>query len=117
MKAYAIGRKALQELTTIVTSDTLLRWQRELVAKKFDPSGKRKPGRPRIRHEVVDAIVCFAKEHAAWGYDRIQGTVRNIGYHFCDSTVGNVLKAHGIELHDLWPFCGEGARSAETDTD
>ncbi len=47
VKAHAIGRKALLELTTIFTPDTMLRWQRELVAKKFDSSGRRKPGRPR----------------------------------------------------------------------
>ena len=60
VKAHAIGRKALLELTTIVTPDTILRWHRELVAKKFDSSNKRQPGRPRIRQEVVDAIVRFA---------------------------------------------------------
>ena len=47
VKGHAIGRKALHELTTIVTPDTILRWHRKLVAKKFDSSDKRKPGRPR----------------------------------------------------------------------
>ena len=97
VKAHAIGRKALFELTTIVTPDTLLRWHRKLVAKKFDSSDKQKPGRPRIRPEVVDAIVRFAKENPSWGYDRIQGALANIGYRIADSTVANVLKAHGIE--------------------
>jgi len=96
-KAHAIGRKTLNELTTIVTPDTILRWHRELVAKKFDSSDKRKPGRPRIRPQIVDAIVRFAKENPTWGYDRIQGALKNIGYHIADSTVANVLKAHGIE--------------------
>jgi putative transposase len=97
VKAHAIGRKALLELTTIFTPDTILRWHRKLVAKKFDSSGKRNPGRPRIRQEVVDAIVRLATEHPTWGYDRIQGALKNVGYHIADSTVANVLKAHGIE--------------------
>ena len=97
VKAHAIGRKALLDLTTIVTPDTILRWHRQLVAKKFDSSGKRKPGRPRIRKEVVDAIVRFATENTTWGYDRIQGAPANLGYHIANSTVANVLKAHGIE--------------------
>ena len=97
VKAHSIGRKALRELTTIVTPETILRWHRELVAKKFDSSDKRKPGRPRIRQEVVDAIVRFARENPTWGYDRIQGALKNLKYHITDSTVGNVLKAHGIE--------------------
>ena len=97
VKAHAIGRKTLLELTTIVTPDTILRWHRMLVAKKFDSSDKRKPGRPRIRQEIVDATVRFARENPTWGYDRIQGALKNIGYGIADSTVANVLKAHGIE--------------------
>ena len=96
MKAHAIGRKALREITTIFTPDTILRWHRELIAKKFDSSDKRKPGRPRIRQVIVDAIVRFARENPSWGYDRIQGALKNLKYHISDSTVGNVLKAHGI---------------------
>ena len=85
------------ELTTIVTPDTILRWHRELVAKKFDSSAQRKPGRPRIRQEIVSDIVRFARENPTWGYDRIQGALKDVGYHIADSTVANVLKAHGIE--------------------
>lgn len=33
-KAYALGRKVLDELETLVTPDTLLRWHRELVAEQ-----------------------------------------------------------------------------------
>ena len=97
VKGQAIGRKALFELTTIVTPDTILRWHRQLVARKFDSSDQRKPGRPRIRQEIVDAIVRFTRANSTWGYDRIQGALRNLGYHIADSTVANVLKAHGIE--------------------
>jgi putative transposase len=98
VKGHALGRKALLELTTIVTPDTILRWHRELVAKKWDHSDKRKAvGRPRIRQVIVDSILQFAKENPTWGYDRIQGDLANAGYHIADSTVANVLKAHGIE--------------------
>ena len=80
VKGHAIGRKALHELTTIVTPDTILRWHRKLDAKQFDSSDKRKPGRPRIRQAIVAAIVRFAKDNPAWGYDRIQGALKNLGY-------------------------------------
>ena len=80
VKSKSIGRKALLELTTIVTPDTLLRWHRELVAKKWDHSEKRKSvGRPRIRKVIVDLILQFAKENTTWGYDRIQGELANVG--------------------------------------
>lgn len=98
VKGHALGRKALLELTTIVTPDTILRWHRTLVAKKWDYAHKRKPvGRPRIRQVIVDLILRFATENPTWGYDRIQGALANVGYYISDSTVGNVLKAHGIE--------------------
>ena len=71
VKGQAIGRKTLFELTTIVTPDTILRWHRQLVARKFDSSDKRKPGRLRIRQEIVDAIVRFTRANSTWGYDRI----------------------------------------------
>ena len=49
VKAKIVGRKALREISTIVTPDTLLRWYRKLVARKYDGSKRRGPGRPRIR--------------------------------------------------------------------
>jgi len=98
VKGKSIGRKALRELTTIVTPDTILRWHRELVAKKWDHSEKRKSvGRPRIRQVIVDLVIRFAKENPEWGFDRIQGALKNLGYYISDTTVGNILKAHGIE--------------------
>ena len=43
-KAFGIPRKVLFELGTIVTPETLLRWHRRLIARKFDFSDRRKPG-------------------------------------------------------------------------
>ncbi len=99
VQGKALGRKTLRELTTIVTPDTILRWHRQLVAQKWDYSDRRKkkPGRPRIRQIIVDLIVRFAKENSTWGYDRIQGALANVGYYISDTTVKNVLTAHGIE--------------------
>ena len=37
------------------------------------------------------------KPNPTWGYDRIQGALANVGYRICDTTVGNILKVHGIE--------------------
>jgi transposase InsO family protein len=97
IKGRILGRKRLEEVGTLFTPDTILRWHRMLVAKKWDYSHKQKPGRPRIRQVTVDLILRFAKENPTWGYDRIQGALSNVGYHLCDQTVGNVLKEHGIE--------------------
>ena len=98
VKGKALGRKALAELTTIVTPDTILRWHRTLVARKWDYSDRRKSvGRPRVRQEIVDLVLRFARENVTWGYDRIQGAVANLGHKISDQTVGNILQEHGIE--------------------
>src|SRR5215470_9341606 len=46
-RAKKIGRKLLNEVATIVTPETLLAWHRKLIAKKYDGSANRGPGRPR----------------------------------------------------------------------
>src|SRR5215510_8202934 len=44
-----LGKKALAEVATMVTPDTILAWHRKLVAQKFDGSRNRQtPGRPTI---------------------------------------------------------------------
>ena len=98
VKGKILGRKMLEEVGTLFTPDTILRWHRTLVTQKWDYSASRKTvGRPRIRQVIVDLILRFASENPSWGYDRIQGALANVGYHISDTTVGNVLKQHGIE--------------------
>jgi len=98
VKGKILGRKRLEEIGALFTPDTILRWHRTLVAKKWGHSDQRKSvGRPRIRQVIVDLILRFASENPTWGYDRIQGALANVGYHISDQTVGNVLKEHGIE--------------------
>ncbi|MDA9859391.1 hypothetical protein N9D23_14840 [Rubripirellula sp.] len=99
VKGRVLGRKQLKQVGTLFTPDTILRWHRQLVANKWDYSNRKekKFGRPRTRQVIVDLTVKFATENPTWGYDRISGGLSNVGYHTCDSTIGNILKAHGIE--------------------
>ena len=98
VKGKILGREMLEQLTSIVTPDTLLRWHRELVARHWDYSGRRKAaGRPPITLEIVELVLRIAKESPTWGYDRIQGALANLGHRISDTTVANILRAHGIE--------------------
>ena len=98
VKAKALGRRVLRELATIVTPDTLLRWHRELVAQKWDFSALRKRvGRPRTREEVAELVVQMAQENPTWGYGHIQGALKNLGLTLSDTTIGSILREHGIE--------------------
>jgi putative transposase len=98
VKGKILGRKLLEEIGSLFTPDTILRWHRELVAQKWDHNDKRRPmGRPPTPQEVVDLVLQFARENPTWGYDRIADALANLGHQVCDRTVGNILKAHGIE--------------------
>jgi transposase InsO family protein len=99
VKGKVLGRKVLQEIGCLFTPDTILRWHRELVAQKWDYSGRRekKPGRPPISEEIAQLVLLMARENPSWGYDRIQGAMANLGHEISDQTVGNILKARGIE--------------------
>jgi transposase InsO family protein len=96
-KAFGISRKVLLELGTIVTPDTLLRWHRQLIARKFDFSHRREPGRPRTMRIIAELIVRMALENPRWGYTRIQGALYNLGHEVGRGTIANVLKREGIE--------------------
>jgi hypothetical protein len=98
-KGNVLGRKVLETIGTLFTPDTLLRWHRLLVAQKWDYSnrGQKKPGRPPVADAIRTLVVRMASENPTWGYDRIQGSLANLGYTISDATVGNILKEHGIE--------------------
>src|SRR5690349_3784584 len=96
-KAFGIPRKVLLELGSIVTPDTLLRWQRQLIARKFDFSERRQPGRPRTIRIITELIVRMALENPRWGYTRIQGALYNLGHVVGRGTVANVLEREGID--------------------
>ena len=58
--ARKLGRACLEEIATLVTPDTLLRWHRTLVSRKWTYPHKG-PGRPPIRAEIEALIVRMAK--------------------------------------------------------
>src|SRR6516162_7049413 len=74
-KSRRLGRRLLRQVATIVTPDTILRWHRQLIARKWTVEPKR-AGRPGIMHEISSLIVRMARENPAWGYTRIRGASR-----------------------------------------
>src|SRR5262245_52300127 len=88
-----LGRKGLEKVATAARPKTILRWFRNLVARKFDGSHYRSyPGRPPTSSEVVNLIVRLARENSSWGYNRIAGALTNLGHKVSDQTVGNTLR-------------------------
>jgi hypothetical protein len=98
-KAKELGRAALEKLDILVTPDTLLRWYRELIAAKYDGSGKRGPG-PGIMAEIEALILRMATDNPTWGYLRIVGALAALSHTVARTTIANVLERHGVELSE-----------------
>lgn len=113
VKGKLLGRKQLEQVGTLFTPDTILRWHRQLVANRWDylDRKEKKSGRPRIRQVIVDLTVKFAKENPTWGYDRISGALSNVGYNICDSTSGKSLKPSALSQHQSANEQGYGKHS------
>ena len=93
--AKRLGRKALEEVAQIVRPETILAWHRRLIAKKFDGSKNRSPGKCGSTSDKIEELVLqLARGNRSWGYRRIVGALSNLGHEVSHQTVANVLKRH-----------------------
>jgi putative transposase len=76
--------------------DTLLRWHRELVARRWTYPG-RAPGRPPLDAELQTLILRLARENPSWGYRRIVGELKGVGIVVSATSVRNVLLEAGLQ--------------------
>lgn len=76
----------------LVKPETVLRWQRELVRRRWAAYGRRRPmGRPPLKEDVRALIVRMAKENPGWGYVRIRGELLKLGHRVAATTIRSVL--------------------------
>jgi transposase len=80
-----------------MTPATLLAWHRKLVAKKWDYSQRRRPGRPPTSPAVKALVLRVAAENPGWGHRRIHGELTRLGHKMAASTVWNILNQAGID--------------------
>jgi hypothetical protein len=73
-------------VATLVTPDTIFRWHRELIARKWTHR-QRRPGRPEVLAEIRRLVLRVAAENPSWGYQRIQGAVKNVGHRVARFTI------------------------------
>jgi len=65
-----LGRRVLAEVASLVTPETILRWHRELIARKWTYGSPRRR-RPGVQVEIRRLVIRMALENPSWGYTRI----------------------------------------------
>ncbi len=76
--------------------NTVLKWHRELVRRKWTARRRNPGGRPAITTEVEQLLLRLARENPRWGYGRLQGELRKLGHRLGRSTVRDVLQRHRV---------------------
>lgn len=97
----------------MVRPETLLRWHRELVRRKWTYRRTGHPGRPPIGPDVRDLVVRLGRENPRWGYQRIRGELRKLGIRISATTVRTILLRNGMNPAPRWggPTWAEFLRS------
>ena len=87
-----------QGLRLLVTPDTIVRWHRDIVRRRWAARSKRgRTGRPATRRTIKTLILRLARENPAWGYRRIADELAGLGVKIAASTVWEILKKAGID--------------------
>lgn len=84
-------------LHRVVTPGTILRWHRDLVARRWAQPRRRRTGGRSTVSELRRLVLRLAAENSSWGYRRIQGELAGLGYQIAPSTVWLILKRSGVD--------------------
>jgi transposase InsO family protein len=79
-----------------VRPETLLRWHRQLIARRWTYS-HRTPGRPPLERCLRELILRLANENPHWGYKRIVGELKRLGVTVSATSVRKVLLEAGLQ--------------------
>ena len=85
----------LSDSIRIFRPETVLKWHRELVRRKWTSRHQAQAGRPRTEAELERLVLQLAREND-WGNGKIAGELLKLGYTLCDETIATLLKRHGI---------------------
>ena len=95
--AVRLPGQLLREVGTLFSPDTLLKWHRWLIARKYDGSASRKPGPvPTKQRMIRELVLRMGEENPDWGYGRMYGELKKLGYKVHWQTVRRVMLDHGL---------------------
>jgi putative transposase len=93
-----IPRPRQAGLRLLVTPDTILRWHRDLLRRRWAAKCRAgRSGRPATRRDIRRLVLRLAGENPAWGYRRIHGELAGLGVRIAPSTVWEILAKAGID--------------------
>ena len=98
-KLKGTSNNAKQSLETTIRffkPATLIKWHHQLVRRKWTFDNTPKMGRPPLSPEIERWIVTIARENPSFGYDKIEGEIRKLGFQASSTTIRNLLLKHGI---------------------
>jgi transposase len=108
--AGVIPKARRQGLRLLVTPDTILRWHRDIVRRRWATRSMRgRTGRPATRRNIKALVLRLTRENTEWGYRRIHGELAGLGVKIAASNVWEILKASGVDPAPLrrtgptWP--------------
>jgi hypothetical protein len=96
--AAKVGRELLAKLGTLFSPETLLRWHRWFIARKYDGSDRRGKRGPEAKkaNSIRKLVLKMASENEGWGYGRIYGELKCLGHKVSWQTVRRVMLDHGL---------------------
>ena len=102
---HQLPKPTLRRLRLLVRPDTILRWHRDLVARRPSPRGgvttsqasrPRRRGRPRTVRSVRTLVLRLAADNPSWGYRRVHAELLTLGVKVA-STIWEILRDAGID--------------------
>ena len=95
LAAAKVGKEMLKGCATLFSPETLLKWHRMLVARKYDGSGKRGP-KPEKAIQIRDLVLQMKADNPDWGYGHIHGELKGLGCKVSWQTVRRIMIEHGL---------------------
>lgn len=90
------AKQSLEATTRLFKPATLIKWHRQLVRRKWTFDNSPKIGRPPLSPEVEQWIVTIARENPSFGYVKIAGEIRKLGFQASATTIRTILLKNGF---------------------
>lgn len=95
---HRLPRHVLRRTRLLVRPDTVLRWHRDVLARRHAARSRpKRPGRPRTVHSIRALVLRLARENPSWGCRRVHGELLVLGVKVAASTVWEILRETGID--------------------